>query len=241
MLSAISIEGMPQPFNEPTSDFKSKFPTPLKLTTEDQWLKHLEKLKIFTLVANLRGDPSPDENKMNGSVLGIKNVDLSDTYIDFQVGAETKTSPSVPSSPLIGNHVLENNSHEEVVKTKISTKAVQKCPNQLNSSKNQDSNESDEIKPNVQETCELKTQVKELNNEIKTENKLAETPVQPENTKQSISKTKAKPNGTHRPLLRRSKGSLLASKPPNVLVYSESNVTRNIVIETLKVVLDRDM
>lgn len=40
-------------------------------------------------------------------------------------------------------------------------------------------------------------------------------------------------NGAARPTLTRSKGSLLACKPPNVLVYSESTATRDAVIQTL--------
>lgn len=48
-------------------------------------------------------------------------------------------------------------------------------------------------------------------------------------------------NGAPRPTLVRSKGSLLAAKPPNVLVYSESTATRDAVISTLATLLAEDV
>lgn len=48
-------------------------------------------------------------------------------------------------------------------------------------------------------------------------------------------------NGTTRPTLVRSKGSLLACKPPNILVYSDSSATRDSVISTLTSILETDM
>lgn len=48
-------------------------------------------------------------------------------------------------------------------------------------------------------------------------------------------------NGTTRPTLVRSKGSLHSCKPPNVLVYSDSLATRDSVITTLSSILETDM
>lgn len=54
-------------------------------------------------------------------------------------------------------------------------------------------------------------------------------------------KISARENGTSRPTLVRTKGVLIASKPPNVLVYADSAVTRDSVISTLSQILERDM
>lgn len=52
--------------------------------------------------------------------------------------------------------------------------------------------------------------------------------------------TSVRSSGAARPTLVRSKGSLIASKPPNVLVYSESTATRDAVIQTLADLLAAD-
>lgn len=54
-------------------------------------------------------------------------------------------------------------------------------------------------------------------------------------------KISTRKNGTSRPTLVRTKGSLIACKPPNVLVYADSAVTRDSVISTLSLILERDM
>lgn len=48
-------------------------------------------------------------------------------------------------------------------------------------------------------------------------------------------------DGAARPTLVRSKGSLIASKPPNILVFSESADTRDSVIGTLSTILEQNM
>lgn len=48
-------------------------------------------------------------------------------------------------------------------------------------------------------------------------------------------------NNAPRPTLPRSKGTLLACKPPNVLIYSESTATRDAVMQTLAALLVPDM
>lgn len=48
-------------------------------------------------------------------------------------------------------------------------------------------------------------------------------------------------DGAARPTLVRSKGSLIASKPPNILVFSESPATRASVIATLNTILEEHM
>lgn len=251
---------MPQPFNANTTDSKVNHVVPSKILTEEQWLKHLEKLKIFTLVSNLRGDPSPDENKMNGTILGIdkgKLMELESVVVQTEV------------SPVVENHVVPNSKsdiaksdkdeNDSVIKDKalddggannvktleqngvINDKTL-KQPEKVVKKPSPEITPL-ELTPENQIDEGVKNKLKENNNLITeaetSKEKVLKKPVAPENSKPIANATKQ--NGAHRPLLRRSKGSLLASKPPNVLVYSDSNVTRNNVIETLKIILDRDM
>lgn len=234
--TAITVEGVPQPFNANATDPKLNHIVPSELLSEDQWLKHLEKLKIFTLVANLRGDPSPDENKLNGNVLGIDNGKLMELKIEPMV-------VQVKSSPVIENHAVTDGKSDSIKSDKNKDDSVINDKTLKNEKKSPPQITPLKLTPENEVNEDIKTKLKEINDLVKAtepcKEKVLGKPIDTGNSKPPANTSRQ--NGAHRPLLRRSKGSLLASKPPNVLVYSDSNVTRNNVIETLKIILDREM
>lgn len=62
-----------------------------------------------------------------------------------------------------------------------------------------------------------------------------QTPIEKSfNTNDQVSNPTQSTNQKSRPKLVRSKGSLIKSKPPNILVYSDSIVSRDCVVSTLK-------
>lgn len=64
-------------------------------------------------------------------------------------------------------------------------------------------------------------------------------PVKPTDAKKPVVSSRS--DGAARPTLVRSKGSLIASKPPNILVFSDSAATRDSVIATLSTILEENM
>lgn len=70
---------------------------------------------------------------------------------------------------------------------------------------------------------------------------LEATPIAAAADKSPTAASPRQSSGAARPTLVRSKGSLLAAKPPNVLVYSESAATRDAVIQTLAALLASDV
>lgn len=95
--------------------------------------------------------------------------------------------------------------------------------------------ESSSIVPKLKNDKSLEKSSKEIKkNETKIKMNVAES-----NIKSSV-KPKTSNLNDARPKLKRTKGNSLDCKPPNILVFSESTVTRDNVISTLQSVLDRD-
>lgn len=81
--------------------------------------------------------------------------------------------------------------------------------------------------------------IKDSLNQLPT-NSIASTKAVADASNQKKPVVSPRSNGAPRPTLVRSKGSLIASKPPNILVYSESAATRDSVITTLSSILEEN-
>lgn len=200
---------------------------------------HIDKLKILNLVANLRSEPSPDDYTKDISILtGTAAVSNGDCVTSADEGIEN-TTESIPVTP------VEETADQLASLPKLSNGSI------MNGSCKTDTGSSEllhiESTPCEQspDACSIQTQV--------------EPPKSPP-TSTTTSKrdslystrTKSIDNGTESLVstddhfsskystLSRKKRNSDGTKPPNVLVYSESNDSRASIMATIKNILHPD-
>lgn len=251
---AVSIDGEPQPFDALKSHSnKNTISRAMRTLTTVQWEKHMDGLRNFGILAGQAFEYEYNKNRTEGKT-GIVKPDL--------IPSKSVESPKKEKKLTLTNDVVTNNTKIKKPSPKVSprTSPLKLIPETeiAESLPLADLTKQASI---VDLTRELTTEentkkIKPINLEIN----LTET-VEPSNTiSSSTNLINAETNGhtsnedapkaavisttisgAARPTLVRSKGSLLACKPPNVLVYSDSSVTRDNVILTLQNILERDM
>lgn len=226
------IEGVPQPFESiKNHSRKELINRSLTSLTDDQWRKHVNGLQTLSILAGQASEFEVKKNRTEGKT-GIVKPDLIPTKsLDGLDTAELSPPPTGPielieKAPSPKREKMLDLSPQTSVR-KISPKTSPRgSPLRL-------------ILENEQPvpTAEIKVPSPvEVTKETKEPQSTETTP-----TGDAPKLKSSKQNGTARPPLKRNKGSLVVSKPPNILVYSESNATRNTVIATLKTIVDRDM
>lgn len=230
----VSIYGTPQQlthFDIHSEPMSSSSHEPIaESLTESQYHHHLDKLKILSLVANLQADPSPDDYEK-------EIVDTKTSTRDCN-----SISPAIFEDNTYDTHLLgEAEGDSEIASHKIesASSAVH--------------GQSDEFQaePEPEPEPELVESVQQMNGSIKTVSNGQALLLSKENgecVKESQSlPTPSDESGATTAIsfsqystLMRHKRSSNDYKPPNVLVYSESIVTRTNVISTIKKLLHPD-
>lgn len=250
-LSAVSIEGEPQPFEAIKSHSRKDIVNRVmrRLSTE-QWDKYLAGLCNLNILASQASEYEYNKNRTEGKT-GIVKPDLIPSKSDSSprrltspndAGASTSTmrkpspKPSPRTSPLKLIPEVSLEKTESPPPPPLATVEPENVPDAVDLTR-----ELTTSAANLAEPINEKTITRELINSERAE-AVEKTPSQPaaaEKTTQPV--VSSRHNGTARPTLVRSKGSLLACKPPNVIVYSDSLATRDSVITMLATILEPDM
>lgn len=235
--------------------------------TETECRHHIDKLKILNLVANLKGEPSPDdyekdicvligdEKPMNGNcvpeihdkkedaelnngvVEWIKSVEHDTTQLDAIARISPSLSPAkTETSPAkIGNGTIHRDTD-----TMASSKGSQDLlsVSMQSTEKSEGSAERDESGDVFIDSTKEAT-VK-LNEHIKHDAEGSEDLEKKTIKTYASSMGSSECHSSQYSTLKRKKRHSDSSKPPNVLVYSESNDIRANVISTIKNILHPD-
>lgn len=206
--------------------FSSHEPTTEALT-ESQYHQHLDKLKILSLVANLQAEPSPDDYEK-------EIVDMKTSVYD----CHSLSPPLYEEDVVIDTHLLvecesgafevESNKNESPLPLAV--------------------DESNEIHT---ESKQIESDQQHANGSIKTNSNGQALLLSKENGDCARETPPALPTPSDESAttaisfsqystLKRHKRRSDSCKPPNVLVYSESNTTRTNVISTIKKLLHSD-
>lgn len=257
----ISINGTPlQLLDLEPSPIHAKHTHLSNAMTETECRHHIDKLKILNLVANLKGEPSPDdyekdicvvigdEKPMNGTCVseikddnhlnnGVAEWIQSVEHDTTQVDTIAHISPSPSPAKTEGSPAKLNNGtvHKEC-DTSIMTSSrgsqdflsVQST-DQSESAAEQD--ESDVFLDSIKEST-----VKFAGSVMADEDLSDKKTIKTCNSSAASSECHSSQYST----LKRKKRNSDGSKPPNVLVYSESNDIRSNVIATIKTILHPD-
>lgn len=238
--------------------------------TETECRHHIDKLKILNLVANLKGEPSPDdyekdicaligdekplngncvpgihkkaeENYLNNGVVDwIQNVKHDPSQLEAIACISPSISPAksdispvklsngdVPKDADIGTMVSNEESHDLL---SVSIQSTDRSNDSVEKDKSGD----------VFIDFTKDTTVK-LNENVKHEVESNEDPSERKKMKTYVSSMgSSECQSSQYSTLKRKKRHSDSSKPPNVLVYSESNDIRANVISTIKHLLHPD-
>lgn len=247
--------------------------------TESEFRHHIDKLKILNLVANLKGEPSPDdyekdicaaiaeEKPMNGNCVQangknghlnngvaewIKTVEHDAIQLDTIVHISPSLSPAkTDHSPLkLGNGNVHTELHREsdMSATASEAKGSQEIldvqsTNETESVAQDDENNDVFLVSSKESTVKQSEPVKEKHLEKRvsvltdgsddlSERKTVKTC--------NSSVVSSEGQSSQYSTLKRKKRNSDGCKPPNVLVYSESNDIRANVISTIKNILHPD-
>lgn len=242
LIPDVSIYGTPQQlihFDSLSEAMSSSSHEPIaEALTESQYHHHLDKLKILSLVANLQSEPSPDDYEKE-----IVNPRLS--MIDCN-----SISPPLCEDPTLETQLLgeDEGDGEFPVEAagEVECEAVleiesNKIESPLPIAEAEDSSdihaelEVAESSPHINGSIKSNGQALPLSKE--NGSCVKDTPSLP--TPSDDSATTAISFSQYSTLKRHKRRSD-GCKPPNVLVYSESNVTRANVISTIKKLLHPD-
>lgn len=193
--------------------------------TESQYHHHLDKLKILSLVANLQAEPSPDDYEK----------EIVDTKTS--VAECNSISPPLCDYTTFETHLLgedDGDSSQDVASnnTEILLPAVIGESHNIHGEP-----ELTESSQHINGSIKSSSNGRALLLSIENGDCVKDTQTLP--TPSDESATTAYSFSQYS-TLKRHKRISHGSKPPNVLVYSESNVTRAIVISTIKNLLHPD-
>lgn len=241
----MSIDGEPQPFDSIRNHSrKDLINRSMRLLSPSQWDKHIVGLRSFGILASQAFEFEYNKNRTEGKT-GIVKPDLIPTK-NFETTSDSKDSAD-ESSP---SKIIKKPS------PKVSPKAsplkiipeidfgvkieVPSNNSLIIGESSKQNNETDKIQNYI--PAESKSDLSTVNS-VKSPVLCNET-VESSSSKSGTS-TKpiisARENGAMRPSLVRSKGSIISSKPPNILVYADSILTRDSVISSLNAILEVDM
>lgn len=180
--------------------------------TESQCQQLIDKMKILSLVDNLQAEPSPDDYEKE--IVDTKSHVVECNALSLLTYDDTT----------IDTHLLVNGEGEDESEVAVHQKKTVTNPDLMSISQH--------INGSIKTNSNGQTLVSKENDDC-----VKEMPTLP--TPSSESATTEYSFSQYSTLKRRKRGSD-SCKPPNVLVYSESNVTRAIVISTIKKLLHPD-
>lgn len=222
-VSDVSIYGTPQQLMHFDSQSEAMSISSHEATTdaltESQYHQHLDKLKILSLVANLQAEPSPDdyekdivETNIGDCFSPMPHEDTSfETHLTADSVADSEAAHGTSHSVGESLATVDERTHETDAEPETTTPHI-----------------NGSIKSNGQALL-----LSEENGDCVKDTPILATPSEE-------SATTAISFSQYSTLKRRHKRSTDGCKPPNVLVYSESNVTRANVISTIKKLLHPD-
>lgn len=221
-----------------------------RLSTE-QWDKYLAGLCNLNILASQASEYEYNKNRTEGKT-GIVKPDLIPSKTDSSprrltnsndAGASTSTmrkpspKPSPRTSPLKLIPEVSLEKTESPPPPPLATVEPENVPDPVDLTR--------ELTASITNLAEpIKASTRELINSERTavapsvEKTSSPSEAAGKNPQPVVS---SRHNGAARPTLVRSKGSLLACKPPNVIVYSDSLATRDSVIAMLGTILEPDM
>lgn len=193
--------------------------------TESQYHHHLDKLKILSLVANLQAEPSPDDYEK-------EIVNTEEFVLDCNSLSQRLREDNTLEMNLMGEDDGEIGAAIEVESNKNESPLpdVTEEPDDIHTEPEL-TDSSHHINGSIKSNGQALLLSKENGDCVKS------TPTLP--TPSDESATTAISFSQYSTLKRRQKSSD-GCKPPNVLVYSESNVTRANVISTIQKLLHPD-
>lgn len=235
--------------------------------TEAECRHHIDKLKILNLVANLKGEPSPDdyekdicvligdEKPMNGTCVPANNVEAhissgvaewinSVEHDPCQLDTIARISPSLSpaktdTSPVkLGNGNVHKDSDMSTMASSRSSHDILEVPftEQSESITEPDDVFVDSTKDTtvkqIESTREKKSRERTEGSEDFSDKKTIKT------CNSSLASSEC--HSSQYSTMKRKKRNSDGCKPPNVLVYSESNDIRANVISTIKNILHPD-
>lgn len=225
--------------------------------TDHECRHHVDKLKILSLVANLKGEPSPDDydkditiaigelKPMNGNCVTAKE---NDAVNDCEILAWVDSvSNEVNKSQNVRSPLKEHSSPEpakcEVSPVKIENGSIRtehrvSCEKLTDISK--DAIPTPDVSENITETASEITVKRNGSIKQGTFDDLDESMSERKSVKTCDSMASSECRSSQYSTLKRKKRNSDGCKPPNVLVYSESNDIRSNVIETIKKILHPD-
>lgn len=237
--------------------------------TESECRHHIDKLKILNLVANLNGEPSPDdyekdicvliseEKPMNGTCVQTnkENGHLNNGVVDWinsvehdpsQLDTIARISPSLSPAKTETSPVKVSNGNVHSISDVNIMASVSKPQENVDvkftdkSSENvteQDENEDVFLDSSKDAMSKLAEPVKEKRVSEGSEDQSDRKTVKTCNS--SVTSSECQSSSQYSTLKRKKRNSD-GCKPPNVLVYSESNDIRANVISTIKQILHPD-
>ncbi|GAB0088855.1 biotin--protein ligase [Sergentomyia squamirostris] len=229
-IQTIEVDGEPQPFdlvrNHAKKEFISRAMRNLSLV---QWEKHLSGLRGLAILAQQASEFEYNKNRTEGKSGIVKPDLIPSTSKPAEINLVLK-SPSggrkeakvSPSKMRIDSLSLEAPGPSGASKSKTSPKVSPRTSpktSPMRKIEEVDEVPQNPLPPPPPETLEIKS----------SENASSSTPSN-SNKKPMLKRTKASQGCT----------SAVISKPPNILVYSDSIMTRDNVIQTLQTVLEED-
>lgn len=224
-----------------------------RLSTE-QWDKYLAGLCNLNILASQASEYEYNKNRTEGKT-GIVKPDLISSRNDSSprrltnsndAGASTSTmrKPSLKPSPrtsplkLIPEVSLEKT---ESPPPPLAPVEPENVPDAVDLMRELTASVTNLTEPITEKTItsELINSERDAASPPSAIEKISSPPTATGRTPQPV--VSSRHNGAARPTLVRSKGSLLACKPPNVIVYSDSLATRDGVIAMLATILEPDM
>lgn len=193
--------------------------------TESQYNQHLDKLKILSLVANLQAEPSPDDYEK-------EIVDTKTTAAECH-----SLSPPLCDGSTLGTHLLDVDDVDATLNDAIHNTETPLPPVTGQSNKIHTEPELTEGSPHINGSIKSSSNGQALLLSKENGDCPKDTPTLPTPSEESA--TTAYSFSQYSTLKRHNRNSH-GCKPPNVLVYSESNVTRANVISTIKKLLHPD-
>lgn len=195
---------------------------------------HIDKLKILSLVANLRGEPSPDDYQKD-------IVELTPSQETFSFSCEGLSMIEADRKASVSTNRKESNATEldcEVATASTVTSPARVAMTDEETQVNSETMECYETKEIQTDSIPNGTRKMSSNDDKPTEKNGNCAHDKLLRSQDSMSSTEG--NLLQYSTLKRQKRNSDGCKPPNVLVYSESNVTRANVISTIRKLLHSD-
>lgn len=241
----------------------------MRVLSPDQWDRHITGLRSFGILASQAFEYEYNKNRTEGKT-GIVKPDLIPTKSIDLATASNETSPKKTVAPALPppSSPLQPPKQRDPPPNSVSAVAAISATNLTDTNGIGLKRPSPAPSPKTSPRASPLKLIPEVDFEAKPQptpiepKKSLPKPVEPTIVLSSVDdqdgpvkgvekamtetvtvkpKISTRENGTGRPALVRNKGSIVACKPPNVLVYSDSAITRDSVIATLTHILEHDM